>query len=52
VEEILRGTSGGMRSKGYSWTEVEIEKLPAKLATSHSTWDLIGDIEYDSVSDD
>lgn len=43
---------GGMRSNGYSWTELEIEKLPAKLATSHSTWDLIGDIEYDNVSDD
>ena len=37
---------GGMRSKGYSWTDVEIEDLPAKLSTSHSTWDLFSDIDY------
>lgn len=42
---------GGMRSKGYSWTELEIEDLPAKLATAHSTWDLIGEGQYEAVSD-
>lgn len=27
--------AGGMRSKGYSWTEVETDGLPASLSTDH-----------------
>ncbi len=30
--------AGGMRSKGYSWTELEIEKLPAALSTPYYTF--------------
>jgi len=41
-----------MRSKGYSWTDLEIEDLPAKLGTPYSTWNLIGDVDYEDASDD
>jgi len=35
---------GGMRSKGYSWTELEFERLPATLRTPHCSLDL--EVEY------
>lgn len=43
---------GGMRSKGYSWTELEIEMLPAVLRTEHHTFTPAFGVDYEEVEDD
>jgi len=39
---------GGMRSKGYTWTELVIEELPAALRTPHFAIEPVVDLEYET----
>ena len=41
---------GGMRSKGYSWTELEIDGLPASLHTDHGTWTAIFEMDDENAT--
>jgi hypothetical protein len=37
--------AGGMRSKGYSWSEIEVDGLPASLSTVHGAMNATFNIE-------